>query len=221
VLERWQSVSWAVVALQDQTRREDWATVSQIVGRTGVAITTQVDTTQRSETELAGEYCRQAVEAMTRIGPGVRGSARLAVKGAAARGSHRAKVLFTLEHHRALEEACRAGHWTASDYVGAVTSLAGWLTLAGFGATGDIALLEDLLVLARETAASGLSLLAGPPRPVDPAEWARFTGLIGESQAMVDAARSQQPAPFGDPAAQVPRACVELGWAAAWGVAPQ
>ena len=221
VLERWQSVSWAVVALQDRTARADWASVSQIVGRTGVAITTQAEATQRWEPELAGEYSRTAAEAVTRIGAGVRGSARLAVKGGAASGSHRAKVLFTPEHHQALEDACRAGHWRISAYVGAVTSLAGWLASTGFGDTGDIALLEDLLTLTQATAASGLSLLTGPPQPVNTSGWTRFTGLVRESQAMVDAARSRQPTPAGDPAALVPRACVELGWAAAWGVPPR
>ncbi len=223
VLERWQSVSWAIVALRERTDPGEWARASQIVGRAGVVITTQADTLPGVERTRAAEACRVAAESMAAIGPGARGSSRHARRGEQAGGGHRAKVLFTPADHQTLAQTCHAAGWTVSDYVAAVTTLAGWLALTGSDVPDDIALLEELLGLARATASDATGLLAAPAGDVDPAGWERFTRQVAEVGSMVDAARARQPSPGPEAALAtlVPRACVALGWAAAWGVHPQ
>ncbi len=223
VLERWQSVSWAIVALRERTDHGEWARASQVVGRAGVVITTQADTLPGVERTRAAEASLVATESMTTIGPGARGSSRHARRGEQAGGGHRAKVLFTPADHQTLQQTCHAAGWTVSDYVAAVTTLAAWLALTGSDGPYDIALLVELLDLARATASDATGLLAAPAGDVDPARWQRFTRQVAEVGSMVDAARARQPSPNPEAglATLVPRAYVALGWAAAWGVHPQ
>ena len=82
-----------------------------------------------------------------------------------------------------------------SDYVAAVTTLAAWLALTGSDVPDDIALLEELLGLARATASDATGLLAAPAGDVDAAGWQRFTRQVAEVGSMVDAARARRSSP--------------------------
>lgn len=222
VLERWQSVSWAVVALRDLIDPDAWAQVSQLVGHTGVMITAQADTVPDADHRLAAAACQTAATSTLAMGPRARQRAVLVGRGNHAQQGHRAKVLFTPIDHEGLSEACRSSGWTVSGYVGAVTALTASLLLAGGGNSDDSALLEDLVVLTRETAATGLAMLTARSTP-QASTWATFADQVLQAWTLVDAVRSSQTTGDRqlDIAGVVPTACVALGWAAGWGVPPQ
>jgi hypothetical protein len=222
VLERWQSVSWAVVALRDRVDPDAWAQVSQIVGHTGVMITAQADTVPDADHRLAAAACQTAATSTIAMGPRARERAVLVGRRNHAEQGHRAKVLFTPIDHAGLIEACRSSGWTVSGYVGAVTALTASLLLAGGGKGDDPALLEDLVVLTRETAATGLAMLTARSTP-EARTWAAFADQVLQAWTLVDAVHSSQPTGDRRPevAARVPTACIALGWATGWGVPPQ
>jgi hypothetical protein len=156
------------------------------------------------------------------MGPQARQRAVLVGRGTNAERGHRAKVLFAPVDHEGLIEACRASGWTVSGYVGAVTALTASLLLAGGGNGDDLALLEDLVVLTREAAATGLDMLTAGSTP-EGSRWAMFADQVLQAWTLVDAMRSGQ-APGDrrlDVAALVPEVCIALGWATGWGVPPR
>jgi hypothetical protein len=222
VLERWQSVSWAVVALRDCVDHDAWAQVSQLVGHTGVMITSQADAAPDADRRVAAAACQAATTSALAMGPRARQRAVLVDRGNHAEQGHRAKVLFATVDHEGLIEAGRTSGWTVSGYVGAVTALTASLLLAGGGKGDDLALLEDLVVLTREAAATGLGMLTARSTP-EASRWAAFADQVLQAWTLVDALRSSQ-LPVDrrlDVAALVPKACIALGWATGWGVKPQ
>jgi hypothetical protein len=221
-LERWQSVSWAVVALRDRVDHDAWAQVSQLVGHTGVIITAQAESVPDAEHRVTASACQAAATSALAMGPQARQRAVLVGRGTNAERGHRAKVLFAPADHERLIEACRASGWTVSGYVGAVTALTASLLLAGDSNGDDLALLEDLVVLTRETAATGLQMLTAGSTP-EASSWATFADQVLQAWTLVDAV-SSSPSPGDrrlDAAALVPKACIALGWATGWGVPPQ
>jgi hypothetical protein len=221
-LERWQSVSWAVVALRDRVDHDAWAQVSQLVGHTGVIITAQAESVPDAEHRVTAAACQAAATSTLAMGPQARQRAVLVGRGTNAERGHRAKVLFTPGDHERLIEACRASGWTVSGYVGAVTALTASLLLAGDSNGDDLALLEDLVVLTRETAATGLGMLTAGSTP-EASRWTTFADQVLQAWTLVDAVCSS-PSPGDrrlDLAALVPEACIALGWAAGWGVPPR
>jgi hypothetical protein len=151
------------------------------------------------------------------MGPQARQRAVLVGRGTNAEPGHRAKVLFPPVDHEGLIEACRASGWTVSGYVGAVTALTASLLLDG-GGKDDVALLEDLVVLTREAAATGRAMLTAGSTP-EASLWVTFAGQVLQAWTLVDAIRSSQPPP--DCPIDVRKACIALGWATGWGVPPQ
>ncbi len=221
-LERWQSVSWAVVALRDRVDHDAWAQVSQLVGHTGVIITAQAESVPDAEHRVAAAACQAAAASVLAMGPRARQRAVLVGRGTRAERGQRAKVLFAPVDHDRLIEAGRASGWTVSGYVGAVTALTASLLLAGGGNGDDLALLEDLVVLTRETAATGLAMLTAGSTP-EASTWATFADQVLQAWTLVDAVRSSQPPPDCpiEMPTLVPKACIALGWATGWGVPPQ
>ena len=209
-----------MVSLRDRVPADEWATVSGVVGRAGVVITSQADPLPDLERRRAAEACRAAATSMMTIGPGARPGARLARRGSPALGVHRAKVTFAPGDHSHLREACGARGWNVSDYVAAVSTLTASLARAASGEPDDLGLLDDVLALARDVTSRALGML-GTPGALDPRLWASFVEVVADAWALIDAARATGRGSTLDAGALIPQALAALGWAAPRGVEPR
>lgn len=219
ILERWQSASWAMVALRGRVPADEWAGVTAMVGRAGVVITSQADLFRDAERRYVAEACRVAATSMMTVGPGTRPGARLARKSDPAISGHRAKVLFPPATHGHLRNTCASRGWNLSDYVAAVTTLTAWLARAGSGDPVDINVVEELLASARDAASHALFMLA-TPGIVDESRWTFFVEAVADAWKLVDAARTSSASGplIRDAGALVADAFGALGWAAPRGV---
>jgi hypothetical protein len=214
ILERWQSVSWALVGLRDRAPDAGWAQVSAAAGRAGVVLTGNADVVARGERRQAADACRAATTSLLALGSGVRPGARLIRLRDPDCGVHRAKILLTPHARAALSGACGPRGWWASDYVAAVTTVTARMSLEL--ATGDdLARIEGLLVVA-QSAGSAAAAMLGTAGPVDAAAWATMSGLVTQAWTLVDATRPGvgSPDPTVDAASLLPRALADLGWPA-------
>jgi hypothetical protein len=212
VLERWQSVSWALVGLRDRAPADGWAAVSAQAGRAGVVLTDNADVVARGERRQAADACRAATASLLALGSGVRPGARLTRLRDPDCGVHRAKILLTPHARSTLSGACGPRGWWVSDYVAAVTTVTAWMTLE-LAAGEDLVRIEELLVVAR-SAGSAAAAMVGTAGPVDAAAWASLSRLLSRAWTLVDATRPGvgSPDPTLDAAALLPRALDHLGW---------
>jgi len=219
ILERWQSLSWAMVLLRDRAPAQEWAQVSSQVGRAGVVITGHADAVARREARLAAGAPRVAVTSLLAAGPGARPGARRARSMDPELRVHRAKVLLDPEVREQLRGVSQPRLWGPSDFVGAVTTLTAWLALAGVGATQAQQQVRELVEVARGAAATALAMVSAT-HEVDAGHWAGLTDLVARACAIVDAsddgAGDDQAAV--DPAALLDAAFHGLGWASPWAV---
>ena len=220
ILERWQSLSWAMVVLADRAPAQGWAQVSSLVGRAGVVITGHADTVTRGETRLAGEVPRLAVTSVLAAGPGARPGARRARSVDPGCRVHRAKILLDPQVRDQLHGACQARRWGVSDFVAAVTTLSAWLALTGVGTPAAAQPLGELLHVARGAAAAALALVGGPG-VVDLGQWAALADLVARASAIVDGCADGTGGDQAvvDPSGLLDAAFPGLGWASPWAVA--
>lgn len=213
ILERWQSVSWALVGLRHRAPAEGWAAVSAVAGRAGVVLTGNADVVARGERRQAADACRAAATSLLALGSGVRPGARLTRLRDPDSGVHRAKILLSQQARAALSGACGPRGWWASDYVAAATTVTAWMTLQ-LAAGEDLARTEELLGVARSAGTAAAAMLGTPGR-VDAAAWASLSRLVSQSWTLVDATRPGvgSPDPSVDASALLPRALEHLGWA--------
>ena len=220
LLERWQSVSWGLVAVRGRVPPEGWAQLSHLVGRGGVMVTSEAERVPGVERRQALRVCQVATQALVMVGPGTRASARRAARADQRGAGHRAKVLLRTADHQRLREACGAGRWLVADYVGALTSIAAFLALADPQAGAEVEMLAEGLAAVRAAADTLPTLIAADDATDVSEQWARLAEQMGAALSLIEGTQvTGADENSGQALASlVPDAIVGLGWAAAWGV---
>jgi hypothetical protein len=219
LLERWQSVFWAYVALKPDTQGDASEQVADTIARGGAVLVSQVE----QITDLERRRCREVIGAVTgmvdMLGPRTRRRAAGKTDGHPRDGRHRAKLLLTTAAHNALARACEAGGWAPSDYAGAAVATAATLTLTDTRAPAEVALLLRCQDLVRATA-TRLAVLVANDQSLTGEQWdavatdlAAAEALLGQAQAARGPAEA-----ILDVRAAVPGVFLTLGWAAQWAV---
>ena len=219
LLERWQSVFWAYVALEPRAPADNSEQPAETIARAGAVLVEQVE----QIAELERRRCREVVEAVTgmvdMLGPRTRRRAAGKPDGHPRDGRHRAKLLLTPQAHQALARASDAGGWAPSDYAGAAVATAATLMLADTRAPTEAALLSRCLDLVRGTA-TRLAKFVTEDQPVTLAQWESVATDLADAEALLQqalAARGPIEALL-DVRAAIPGVFLTLGWAAQWAV---
>ena len=219
LLERWQSVFWACVALQAQVPAGRWDPVADLVARSGVLIGEQADQVAELERRRAGEVLAAVAGMVDMLGPGTRRSAAAIPHPELPKGSgHRAKLLLTTQTHEALARTSGLGGWTVSDYAGAATATAAALMMLDPAAAAETALLQRCHEQVQATAARLASqLTSGQPLTED--VWDRVTADLAHAEELLGQAHAARvSASPVDVRAAIPGVFLILGWAARWAV---
>lgn len=219
LLERWQSISWGLVAVRPRLAASEAALVSDLVARAGAVIAAEAAAVPVLERRRAVAASRAAGSAVPALGPGMRRKAGLAHDHAVGRQPrHRAKLAITQSVHAHLRQASRTGGWSSADYAGAVTSLAACLTLHDPQPARETAALTEALDEA-QTAARSMRELVEAAGPLGSEAWTHLVAILDRTRAAVDDALGTRPAqPPAEPQVLTTHAFLALGWAAAWGV---
>lgn len=218
LLERWQSISWGLVAVRPRVGASEAARVSDLVAGAGAVIAAEAAAVPVLERRRAVAACLAAGSAVPALGPGMRRKAGLARDRAAGpQPRHRAKLAITQSVHSHLRQVSRTGGWSCADYAGAVTSLAACLTLHDPQPARETAALTEALGEA-QTAARTLRELVEAAGPLEPEAWAHLAAILDRTRVAVDALGTRPAQPPAEPQALTTHAFLALGWAAAWGV---
>lgn len=219
VLERWQSIYWGLVALRPRAPSQDWAQVSDVVGRVGLLITREADRVPADEARRATRACRAAATALGDVEAAERRRAVRGTRPAGEERGHRAKLMLSSPAHVRLRDRAAADGWAAGEYAAALSATAACLAVADARAAAETALLDGVLPVVRSAADLVGGLLASTG-PLSPEAWARMAGLLREAAADLDRARATRGTAdrAEDLAALAPRVFVTLGWAAPAGV---
>lgn len=219
LLERWQSVFWACVALKPQVPAGWWDPVAETVALGGAVLVEQID----QITELERRRAREVIAAVTgmveTLGPRTRRRAAAKSDGHPRDGRHRAKMLLTPTAHDALSRASQAGGWEPSDYAGAAVATAATLMLTDTYAAAEVALLAETHALVQSTAARLADLVTGGQAPTVEVWDAAAVDLAAAVALLRQAQTARGPAEaILDVRASIPGVFLTLGWAAQWAV---
>lgn len=219
LLERWQSISWGLVAVRPRMDGAEAALVSDLVASAGAVLAAEAAAVPVLERRQAAAACRAAGSAVPALGPGMRRKAGLARDRAVGpQPRHRAKLAITQGVLAHLRQVSRSGGWSSADYAGAVTSLAACLSLHDPHPVRETAALTQALDEA-QAAARTMRELVEAAGPVGSEAWAHLVDGLDRTRVAVEGALGTRPAqPPPEPKALTTHAFLALGWAAAWGV---